>query len=162
MQIAQSLNAEALHSVSSCLKSSHFVWGPWTRRGSTRSLQNLLQGENVRFEDEHSVFPGILRRSLVFAVIPVMLYGHAFNSQLESELGLSFIGPIPQGLFSYSAHDLRCLMNVQVSACFVDVRFELCHPETKPDLGRDFKDFVSVPDRGFCQHFCDQADGFYE
>src|ERR1700677_379008 len=26
----------------------------------------------------------------------------------------------------------------------------------------DFKDVVSVPDRGFAQHPCDQADGFYE
>jgi len=161
MQI-RPLNSAARNGIGSRFKSGHLVWGPWTRLGTTRSLQYLLQGKNIRFKNELALLQGALSRSLALAVIPVMFDGHSLNAELESEFCLSLICPVPQGRFGYSAHDLGSLMNVQVSACFIDVRFVLCHPETKADPLPESNAFRFEPDRGFHTGPHSQADGFYD
>jgi hypothetical protein len=146
----------------SCRKCFPLIWGGWTRLGTTRSVKYLLQGKNIRFKDEHTFLHGILWGSLALAVIPVALDGHALDVELESEFCLSLICPIPQGLFGHTGDELGRLMNVQVSAGFIDVRFELRHRDTQRHFVPQFKDDDWGTDRGFQLHPCDQADGFYQ
>ncbi len=161
MQISQ-LSLTAFQRIGSRFQSRHLVWGPWTRLGTTRSVKYLFQGKNVRFKNELALLHGTLCPSLALAVIPVMLHGHALDVKLESELCLSLICPIPQGRFGDTCEEFGRLMNVQVSAGFVDVRFELRHPDTQRHFLPQFKDDDWGPDRGFQVHPCDQADGFYQ
>ncbi|WP_263356142.1 hypothetical protein [Acidicapsa ligni] len=145
-----------------CFKSGHLIWGPWARLGSTDSIQYLAQCKNIRFKDENSVFPGILRRSLIKAVIPVMHHGYTLGTQPEAEFSLSVVGPVPKSLLANAHDDLCRLMNVQVTALFVDMRLGFFHPETQAEFQREINQFVAEPDRGFCLHPRDQADGFYD
>ena len=138
-------NSTTLQRIGSRLQCGHLVWGPWARLGTTRSIKYLLQGKNIRFKNEHALPHRIFCRSLVLAVIRVVLDGHALDVDLESELCLTVIRPIPQGLSGHTCEEFGRLMNVQVSALFINVRFELCHPDTQRHFIPQFKD-----------------DGFYE
>jgi len=159
--IIQAHNSTTLQSIGSRLKGRHLVWGPWTRLGTTRSVKYLLQGKNIRFKDDRALFQGILWRSLMAVTKSMVLDGHTLDVELESELCLSLIRPIPQGLCGHTCDDLGRLINVQVFAGVIDVRFELFHPDTQRHFVSQFKDDDWGPDRGFQVHPCDQADGFF-
>lgn len=127
-----------------------------------RFAQSFLQDHDLFFGNEATRLPMCERIGVM--TVRRMNQGNGFDIQFEPEAGDPSRNPIMHGRFADTADDLCGLSRVVIPiSVLIDVGIGLghFHPETKAEIQPESKCFVAEPDRGFCQHFRDQADGFY-
>ena len=113
--MANSQLPNATSVVSDCFQSGHFCGGPRAGLVLPHCLQNLSQGQNVCFRNEHSIRAGIMRGRFVGVVVPVVCHWLPLHMKLETEFCLTLVCPSPHGGLTNAADDLRGLTHVVIT-----------------------------------------------
>jgi hypothetical protein len=140
-----------------------FTVGPVAWLISADRLEDFLHSQKIGLKDHHALGAVVFGWRLTWPFRSVMDDRLPLDMEFKSERCLACLGPKPHGRYTDALDELCRLVHVQVALpVLADEWFKLFHHETERQNQTDFKQLIAEPDRGFQQHPCDQADGFYE
>jgi hypothetical protein len=152
----------SLVSASGDSQSVHLVLSPRGGSITTDSLKNLFQSLNLCLGNPELHFAV---GECIFAKDVRMVDRRCtFYVQIEPERSDALRSPSVKRLGSRTFHNLGSLPEVKVAISFAvdEGLLFVGHPETQAEIRPESNWFVAEPDRGFCLHPHDQADGFYD